>query len=51
MNDFNFDDPANNIINGWNIHTAFAVGYKPNTSKNNNFSGASITEMTPVSWE
>jgi hypothetical protein len=51
MNYFNFDDPANNIISGWNIHTAFAVSYTPITSTNNNFSGALITEMTPVWWE
>ena len=48
---FDFDDPANNIINGWNIHTAFAVGYNPITSKNNDFSGATITEMTSLLWE
>ena len=48
---FDFDDTANNIINGWNIHTAFAVGYKPITSMNNTFSGATITEMTSLLWE
>jgi hypothetical protein len=48
---FDFDDPANNIINGWNIHTAFAVGYNPITSTNNNFSGATIAEMTSLLWE
>jgi hypothetical protein len=47
---FDYDDPDNNILEGWNIHNGPLVSFKPIEITTNSLSGALLDDPVPNPW-